>query len=214
MASANAVFITWNGKLDSNTSAEENIFVAKAQNPQTPHGGGKAFPETTIATLRSEISDLMTAGCLPVHDISGESNLSKPSVPFYTNLRKRFVALVGEDSAAVSEISQYALQLGRADFRVAQNSRFTLNPATASIIERVVVKGCQELTVQKGWAALPEKKWLNSFANFIASTVGLPLGNAYSEATLLNQHFSRYSAEQKALLSCSIVLRSERFLLL
>jgi hypothetical protein len=210
---SNASFVAlWNSSIESNYSAEYNIIWNKAQNPNTTHGGGKSFKPATLDALGSGLRKLTNANCLALKETSSTSNLI-PLTPFYQNLLERFSALVGEDSAAVQEITKYALQLGRADFRVSQNSRVSLSPATASIVERVVFKGCQELAAREGWATLSAKRWANALTALIMKTTGLPAGNANKEALRIQNHFSNFSTNQKVVLACGVVLKSERFLL-
>jgi hypothetical protein len=213
MASEAALQGIWSLGEGKNEDHARNIILAKAQSKDVRHGGGKNFEPERIEQIKSGLQELIKIQCLSLAATKkiGESLIIK--LPYFTNVVRRFEALVGLDSSAVRELNTYGLQLGRGDFKVNPNSRLMINPGTASILERVIQMACQDLAQQRAWAPMEGEMWKKELAAFIREATGIPSLNAVRESGMITSYFKDLSQSERAVLSCAVVLRSEKFLI-
>lgn len=212
MASEAAFQGVWSLGDGKNEDQARNIILAKAESKDVRHGGGKIFEPEHIEQIKAGLQELIKIQCLslPATKKIGESLTIK--LPFFINVVRRFESLVGMESNAVKELNTYGLQLGRGDFKINPNSRLIINPGTASILERVIQMACQDLVVQRSWASMEGEVWKKELAAFIREATGIPPLNAVREAGMITNYFMELSQPERAVLSCAVVLRSEKFL--
>lgn len=213
MASETAFQGVWGLGEDSNEDVTRNIVIAKAESQEVPHGGGKVFEPQRLDQIKYGLQELIKMQCLSLTATKKLGESLTVQLPYFTNVVRRFESLVGPESSAVRELNTYGIQLGRGDYKVNPNSRFIINPGTASILERVIQMACQELVQQRAWSAMEGEVWLKELGGFIREATGIPQLNALRESGAITTQFKDQSQAERAVLSCAVVLRSEKFLI-